>query len=254
VIHGTAVRSVRARLAPFAVLAAAALLVTGCATGQTRQRSSQELYEEGTRLAGKKKYPEAIEAFREASRTYRDADLDAEILIALADAQFGNEEYPAAVEAYAEFLRMHPHHARSDYAQLRLALSWSRQMVGAEYSQGAAHKAVAAYEALLRGYPRSSYLEEGRRGVAEARRHIADHELSVGEFYVRKGSYRAAVGRFELVFREFADLGYAERALYQLGRCYERLLDTEQAAQFFEQLRRDFPQSRYLKELDERRG
>jgi outer membrane protein assembly factor BamD len=124
----------------------------------------------------------------------------------------------------------------------------------AERSQGAAHKAVAAYEALLRGYPRSSLLEEGRRGLAEARRRIAEHELSVGEFYSRRGSYRAAAGRFELVLREYADLGYAERALYELGRCYERLQETERAAQLFEQLRREFPQSRYLKELDERRS
>jgi outer membrane protein assembly factor BamD len=254
VIHRTAWRGCRASAPLLAALATAALLVSGCAAGKTTQKSSQEWYDEGARLAGKKQYPEAIEAFREASRTYRGADLDADIQIALADAQFSNEEYPSAVEAYTEFLRMHPHNARADYAQLRLGLSWSKQMGIAERSQGAAHKAVAAYETLLRSYPRSSLLEEGRRGLAEARRRIAEHELSVGEFYARRGSYRAAAGRFELVLREYADLGYAERTLYELGRCYEQLQEAERAARIFEQLRRDFPQSPYLKQLDERRS
>ena len=253
-IHRTARLRRRVSAPLLAALATAALLASGCAAGKTTQKSSQEWYDEGTRLAGKKQYPEAIEAFREASRTYRGADLDADIQIALADAQFSNEEYPSAVEAYTEFLRMHPHNARADYAQLRVGLSWSKQMGIAERSQGAAHKAVAAYETLLRSYPRSSLLEEGRRGLAEARRRIAEHELSVGEFYARRGSYRAAVGRFELVLREYADLGYAERALYELVRCYEGLQETERAAQIFEQLRRDFPQSRYLKELEGRRS
>ncbi|HWR98394.1 MAG TPA: outer membrane protein assembly factor BamD [Candidatus Methanoperedens sp.] len=255
-IHNTA-RLPRRRLASaLAAVAATGLLVSGCAGlgGSAREKSSQELYDEGTRLASRKRYEEAVQAFREASRTYRGADLDADIQIALADAQFSNEEYTAAGEAYAEFLRMHPHNARADYAQLRVGLSWSKQMGSAERSQEAARKAVAAYEALLRGYPRSSLLEEGRRGLKEARRRIAEHEFSVGEFYSRRGSDRAAAGRFEVVLRDFADLGFAERALYELGRCYERLQETERAARLFEQLRREYPQSRYLKELDERKS
>ena len=253
-LHRTARLRRRASAPLLAALAAAALLASGCAAGKTTQKSSQEWYDEGTRLAGKKQYPEAIEAFREASRTYRGADLDADIQIALADAQYSNEEYPSAVEAYTEFLRMHPHNARADYAQLRIGACWSEQIADAERSQGAAHKAVAAYEALLRGYPRSSHLEAGRKGLEKARRRIAEHELSVGAFYSRRGAYRAAAGRFDLVLREYGDLGFAERALYELGRCYERLRETERAEQLFEQLRRDFPQSPYLKELGEHRG
>jgi outer membrane protein assembly factor BamD len=236
------------------VAAVAIVLAAGCATGKTGEKSSQELYEEGNRLASKKSYPEAIDAFRAAARTYRGADLDAAIQVALADAQFKNEDYGAAAESYAEFLRMHPHNAQADYAQLRIALCWSKQMCSADRSQGAAHKAVDAYEALLRGYPRSTLLEEGRKGLAEARRRIAEHELSVAQFYERRGSWRAAAGRYEVVLGEYGDVGFAEQVLYALGRCYERLQDTERAAQLFEQLRRDFPQSRYLKELGDRKG
>ncbi|HEY5999861.1 MAG TPA: outer membrane protein assembly factor BamD [bacterium] len=254
VIQGTAssLRCLRPGFRAAAVVAI--LLAAGCATGKTGEKSSQELYEEGNRLAGKKSYPEAIDSYRAAARTYRGADLDAAIQIALADAQFKNEDYAAAAESYAEFLRMHPHNAQADYAQLRIGSSWSKQMCTADRSQAAAHKAVAAYEALLRGYPRSSLLDEGRKGLADARRRIAEHELSVARFYERRGSYRAAAGRYEVVLQEYGDLGFAEQSLYELGRCYERLQDGARAAQLFEQLRRDFPQSRYLKEIGDHKG
>jgi len=236
--------------------AVAALLFAGCAGSgaAVREKSAQEWYDEGSKLAAKEKYDDALEAFREASRGYRGADLDADIQIALADTSFLKEEYPAAVEAYGEFLRLHPHNTRADYAQFRIGLAWQRQMRGADRTQEPARKAVAAYEALLRGYPRSSLLEAGREGLAASRRRLAEHELCVADFYRRTGSYRAAAGRYELVLSTYADLGFADRALFELGNCYRRLQEQEKAARLFDQLRRDFPQSRFVRELDGSQG
>jgi outer membrane protein assembly factor BamD len=222
--------------------------------GAAREKSSQEWYDEGAKLAGKKKYDEALEAFREASQGYRGADLDADIQIALADTYFDKEEYPSAVEAYTEFLRLHPHNARADYAQFRIGLSWLKQLRGADRSQEPARKAAAAFETLLRGYPRSTFLDQGREGLVTARRRIAEHELAVADFYRRTGRYQAAAGRYEVVLREYADLGYAERVLFELGGCYEKLRDTEKARSYYDQLRREYPQSRFVKELDKTKG
>jgi outer membrane protein assembly factor BamD len=254
VIRGTASSALSKFVPALALLAA--IVLGGCAgTGKpAREKTSQEWYEEGVNLAGKKKYDQAIEAFREASRGYRGADLDADIQIALADAYFNKEEYPAAVEAYTEFLRLHPHNARADYAQFRAGLSWQKQMRSVDRSQGEAHKAVAAYETLLRGYPRSTLLDQGREGLVAARRRIAEHELYVADFYRRTGKYQAAAGRYEVVLRDFADLGYADRALFELGGCYHLLRDEEKARQYYEQLRREYPQSRYVKDLDKSKG
>ena len=242
-------------IVPAAALLAAVVL-SGCAgAGQNaKEKTSQQWYEEGEQLAAQKKYDEALEAFREASRGYRNADLDADIQIALADAYFSKEEYPSAVEAYTEFLRLHPHNARADYAQHRIGLSWQKQMRGADRSQEAAHKAAAAYETLLRGYPRSSFLDEGREGLLAARRRLAEHELAVADFYQRTGKYQAAAGRYEVILRDYADLDYAERALFELAVCYRKLREDEKAERVYEQLRREYPESRYVMDLEDSRG
>ena len=236
----------------FAGALLAAALLAGCAGngGVVREKSSQEWYDEGAALAGKEKYDEALTAFKEAARGYRGADLDADIQIALADVYFTKKEYPAAAEAYAEFLRLHPHNERADYAQLRIALSWQKQMGNADRSPESARKALAAFEALVRGYPRSLLLEQGRAGVVAVRRRLAEHELYVADFYHRTGKYRAAAGRYELVLREYPDSGFGDRVLYRLGVCYGKLRDQAKADQFNDQLRREYPQSRFVRDLD----
>ncbi len=237
------------------VLAVAALLA-GCAgnQGAVREKTSQEWYDQGARLAGKEKYEEAVTAFKEAAKGYRGADLDADIQISLADAYFNKEEYPAAAEAYTEFLRLHPHNGRADYVQFRIAISWQKQMRSVDRSSEPAYKAVAAFEALLRGYPRSTLLAQGREGLAAARRRIAEHELYVADFYRRTEKYRAAAGRYELVLRDYADSGYADQVLYELGRCYRELREQVKADQAYDQLRREYPQSRFVKDLDKSKG
>src|SRR3990172_3477561 len=61
-------------------------LLAGCAGtgGAVREKTSQEWYDQGGRLAAAGKHDDALQAFREASKSYRGADLDADIQIALA--------------------------------------------------------------------------------------------------------------------------------------------------------------------------
>jgi len=254
VIFRTVPSLFRMCVAAGAILAAA--VIGGCAggSGAVREKTSQEWYDQGTLLAGKEKYDEALEAFKEAAKGYRGADLDADIQISLADAYFNKEEYPAAVEAYTEFLRLHQHNARADYVQFRIAISWQKLMRSADRSPEPARKALTAFEALVRGYPRSALLEQGREGVVAVRRRLAEHELYVADFYRRTEKYRAAAGRYELVLRDYADSGYAERVLFDLAGCYLKLRDQEKANQFYDQLRREYPQSRFVRDLEKSKG
>jgi outer membrane protein assembly factor BamD len=113
---------------------------------------------------------------------------------------------------------------------------------------------VGRVEALVRGYPRSALLEQGREGLAAVRRRMAEHELAVAEFYRRTEKYRAAAGRYEVVLRDYADSGFTDQVLFELGGCYRMLREQEKADQLFEQLRREYPQSRFVRDLDKAKG
>ncbi len=228
----------------------------GCSASHQaiQEKTSREWYEIGQNQMRKKKFEGAVESFLEATRLYRDASLDAEIQLALGDAYFSKKDYEDAIETYQEFLRLHPRNRRSDWAQFQIGMSHFRQMRGKDRSQEPTDRALAAFELLLRNYPRSTLVGEAKEKIVMCRRRLAEHELYVAHYYFRTDGFEAAIPRFKKVFNDYGDLGYADDALYFLGLCYLKLDEGEKAEEFWNLLIRDYPRSHYLREIGDRQG
>ena len=231
-------------------------LLAGCSTADMRtgDRTSREWYDQGRQLMEKKRYGTAVEAFQEAATLYRDAALDADIQISLAEALYLDEKYEDAIGAYGEFLRLHPRNRRSDLAQFQIGMSYFRQMRGPDRSQEATLSALEAFEKVVRNYPRSELVPQAREKIVLCRRRLADHELYVGRFYLRTKAYAAALPRFDRVYHQYRDLGYGDEALYFLGLCYQKMDEQARAREVWNLLIRDYPHSRYLDEIEDREG
>lgn len=231
-------------------------MVSGCAGpgGGADDRTSRDWYEDGMRQMQKKRYQGAAESFREAATIYRDAALDADIQIALGDAYFRDGEYDAAVEAYREFLRVHPRNRLSDRAQFQIGMCYFMQMRGKDRSQEPTQNALVAFEKVVRNYPRSEMTAEAREKIVLCRKRLAEHDLYVGRYYLRTKSYMAAIPRFDKVYQEYRDLGYGDDALYYLGLCYRKLERSGKVREVWDLLIKDYPHSRYRKEITDKEG
>ena len=235
-----------------AALAASLLASLGACSSfskRTGEMTSREWYEEGRRRMEKKRYNGAIEAFNEASTLWRDASLDADILLALGDAHYRNKDYEEAVTTYEEFLRLHPRNRRSDHAQYRIGEAHFQQMRGSDRSQEATRLAIEAFEKVVRNYPRSRLAGDAREKTIICRRRLAEQELDVGGYYLRAKSYVAALSRFETVYHDFSDLGNGDDALYHIGLCHLGLKDEEKAVEAWTKLTEEYPHSSYLKKV-----
>ena len=85
--------------------------------------------------------------------------------LALGDSYFeegGTANFILAIEEYRQFLTYYPSHARSDYAQFRVAESYFKQKNPPDRDQTPTHQALEDYMRLLEIYPKSSYAEEAR--------------------------------------------------------------------------------------------
>lgn len=228
----------------------------GCGSSNIRdsEKTSRDWYEEGMRLMEKKRYQGAAEAFQEAVTLYRDAALDADIHLALGDTYFRDKQYDLAVETYREFLRLHPRNRRSDWAQYQIGMCYFKQMRGKDRSQEPTQLALEAYEKVVRNYPRSELIGDAREKAVLCRRRLAEHELYIGRYYMRTKAYNSALPRFDRVFHEYSDLGYGDDALYFLGLCYLKLDKGDKAMEVWDLLMEQYPRSRYLKEIEGKRG
>ena len=239
-----------------AALALSLLALTwGCSTSGMRagDRTSRDWYEEGMRRLAKKRYQGAAEAFREAITLYRDAALDADIHMALGDTYYADKQYDLAVETYSEFLRLHPRNSRSDRAQYQIGMCYYKQIRGKDRSQEPTQLALEAFEKVVRNYPRSNLLGDAREKIVFARRRLAEHELYVGQYYMKTKAYTAALPRFDRVFHEYSDLGYGDDALYYLGLTYLKMDQDDKAMEVWDRLEQDYPHSRHLKSIKGKR-
>ena len=237
------------------ILAVLLLIFAGCgAAGRIAERSSRDWYELGSQQIEKKRYKDSIESFKKAARLYRDATLDAQILMSLGDAYFLAKEFDSAIESYGEFLRLHPRNSRADRAQFRIAMSYFKQMRSEDRTQEPTRLALESFESMDRNYPRSELVAEAREKIVVCRRRLAEHELYVGRFYLRTDACEAAVPRFKRLLEEYRDLGYGDDALYFMGLCLQKVEKEEEAREVWDRLLREYPHSRYLKEISDRKG
>lgn len=248
-------RTIRQSLNRVLAVSLATLMAACSASGmRAGEGTSREWYEQGLRQMERKRYSGAIEAFQEAATLYRDAALDADIQLALGDAYFHDKDYEAAIETYQEFLRLHPRNQHSSRAQYQIGMCYFKQMRGRDRSQEATVLALEAFEKVIRNYPRSELLGSAKEKMVFCRRRLAEHELYIGRYYFRTKDYAAALPRFDKVYHDYGDLGYGDDALYYLGLCYLRLEQKDEARKVWDRLIRDYPRSRYRKEIEDREG
>ncbi len=171
--------------------------------------------------------------------------------LALADDSFEHGHFLEAAEAYAAFARLHPKHAKVDYAAYRAALSYYKDMPSDFFLFPPAHEkdqtqvkaALNSFNDFLGAYPKSTLVDEARDKQKEIRTRLAHHEDYVGNFYYKRERWIAAANRYEALVRDYAGLGFDDEALWRLSDCAVHLGDKTRARKALEQLTKEFPAS-----------
>lgn len=136
------------------------------------------------------------------------------------------------------FLRDYPRHAQVAYVQyLKGLINFDRDSgvldsLGFDTTRrdaGNARKAFDDFALLVQKYPASPYAGDARARMIYLRNRIAAHELTVVEYYVRRGAYVAAAKRAEQIVAQYPGAPATVRALDLLADSYETLGLKDQA-------------------------
>lgn len=200
------------------------------------------------------RYAEAREKLQALLNQYPGSVLAPEARLGVARTYFEERFYNEARSEYQKFLQLHPAHERMDEAIYHIALSAYHQMERVDRDQTMTRRAVQAFQQLLTEVPDSPYAPEARARLQEARRRLAEKELEVGLFYLRREEYAAASGRFTLVLREYAGLGLEGEALYSLGEIAHARGEQAEAAAAYHRVLTEFPHSPFAAAAGKRLG
>jgi outer membrane protein assembly factor BamD len=161
----------------------------------------------------------------------------------IADSYVKEEETELAVAEYRKFLEMYPDHRHAPYAQYQIAMVYFNQIESPERGYSGAASALAEFEKLKRDFPRNPYKELIEIRIEKCRNVMADYELLVGEFYMKKGAYTPAIDRFEGLLKNFPDYKKQEKVLMDLAHSYKKIGQKEKSAEKLKDIIEKYPNS-----------
>ncbi|MGZ6223286.1 MAG: outer membrane protein assembly factor BamD, partial [Syntrophales bacterium] len=71
--------------------------------------------------------------------------------------------------------------------------------------------------------PNSKFSLMAEKTLRECKKNLAEHEFYVGYFYFKKKQYKSAMKRFEIIAKDYSNLGLDYKLAYFLGETKKRL-------------------------------
>jgi outer membrane protein assembly factor BamD len=213
----------------------ALLAVAGCRSNRDDlQRSGPELiYEQARRSLNSYDFNTAIRLYEALNARFPFTDQARQARLDLIFAYYRANESESAIDAADQFIRENPTHPRVDYAwYIKGLVDFERtpnilerlfRVDLTERPPTTARKAFAAFKTVVEQYPKSEYAHDARRRMIFLRNRLADYEVHVASYYLKRGAYVAAAQRSKGAIEQYDGAPAIREALEILIESYDRL-------------------------------
>lgn len=181
------------------------------------------LAQEGIKELKKEKYLDAIETFEKLRDRYPYSDQALLAQLKVADAYFFKKKYEEAIQAYREFEKLHPTNKAVAYCIFREGQSYYRQRSTIDRDQTYTQKAIDEFKRLKQKFPDSEYVPKADEFLARCRKDLAEHEFYVAEFYYKTKRYQAAIDRYQALTQDYPDFPKNAEAKGRIQECQKLL-------------------------------
>jgi len=220
------------------VLVAALALLAGCHThplkASTRKPVTPEsLYKAAHQAMVVGDYTFSIKQYEALTSRFPFTSQARQARLDLIYAYYRRGEKESATDAAEQFLRENPTHPRADYVRyMRGMIDFERtpsvieDFFGVDMAKRpptTALKAIAAFNTVVTQYPKSEYAHDALRRMIYLRNRLAEYEVNVARYYIKRGAYLAAAQRAQGVITQFDGAPAEKSALAVLRIAYQHL-------------------------------
>jgi len=244
-----------------ALLVLFSLISSGCAIfgdpteiDDTKGWGVQKIYAAGEEKMRDQDYEAAIRYFQIIESRYPHGRYATQSQLEIAYAYYKKAEPIPAIAAADRFIKMHPNHPNIDYAYYLkgLAVFNERGIVEKVTQQQisdrdpkALRDSFLAFKDLVTRYPESKYVKDATLRMTYLVNALAEHELHVARYYMKRQAYLAAANRCEYVLKEFPDSPSQEEALVIMISAYGLMGLEDYKQDALRVLKTNYPQSRF---------
>lgn len=220
----------------------------------------RELFVIATREVRKANYDVGRLLFQTIITTYPDSPYLPMSKLAVADSFFLEGSTSALIQAaaaYQDWLTFFPTHPLADRVLLKIGESEMRQIGLPDRDATRAKRAEQRLKALLQQYPNSTLRAEVENRLKQVQDNLGLHNLYIANFYYKqsvdykKGGLKGAQSRYREIVDKYPNFSFLDEALFKLAVTYLLEEETDQAARYFQQIVRDYPNSEYVEKSKE---
>jgi outer membrane protein assembly factor BamD len=239
------------------LLTATVLTTTGCRKDKNLDdRNAAELYRDAKRYLDNQSWARAIQSYKTLQTRYPFGRYTEQSMLDLSYANFKAGDTQSALSTLDRFIRTYPTHPNVDYAYYLKGLVNYEQNLGflermmptrvRDRDQSSARDAFLDFSELLRRFPNSRYVPDARQRMVFLRNNLADYEIMVAEYYIRREAYIAAVNRARYVLEVYPNTPATLDALIVLHKSYTELEMPQLADSSWEVLALNYPGNYYV--------
>jgi outer membrane protein assembly factor BamD len=220
------------------------------------------LFEEAARQVRKGSHETGRLLFSTIINTYPDSAFLPLAKLAIADSFYlegTTASLVQAAQAYLDWLTFFPTDPLADDAMLKVAEAEMRQMGLSNRDITHARKAEQRLKALLQQYPQTTLRPIVEDRLRETQESLAMHGYQIGIFYQdryigKKGGLKGAQSRYKEVIEKYPNFSQRDGVLFRLAYTYQQEEEPDEAAKYYQDMLRNFPNSEFAEKAKEQLG
>jgi outer membrane protein assembly factor BamD len=229
-------------------------------TGTVAAGRDRVLFEEAAKEVRKGRHETGRLLFTTIINTYPDSPFLPLAKLAIADSFYlegTTSSLIQAAQAYQDWLTFFPTDPLADDAMLKVAEAEMRQMGLSDRDISHARKAEQRLKALIQQYPQTKLRPEVDARLVEVQENLAMHNFQVGNFYLDarfkpgKGGLKGAQSRYKEIVEKFPNFSLMDEVLFRLATTYQQEEEPDEAAKYYQQIMRNYPNSDRTEEAHE---
>ena len=216
-----------------------ALIATGCSflgkddDDPTQDWTVEKLYEEAKNALDSGSYNRAVEYYEFLETRFPFGVYGQQSLLDLAFVYYKLEKFEESLSTCDRFIRLYPQSVQVDYAYYRRGLvnfnkgkGLTDRFLPIDLSQRDSTAALQAFQdfgELVERYPESQYLDDARKRMTYLRNLLAEYEVHIATYYMRRGAFVAAANRARYVVENYERTPSVPEALVIMAKSYKVL-------------------------------
>ena len=204
-----------------------------------------DIYKRALLLIEENDYKSALNEFENLLLNYPFSDLAVKSEITSAYSLYEDNQIEKAIDKLNSFIEMNPTGELTIYAHYLLGMCYYIQTSQKGRDASLSLKAINYFQIIESKYPNSKYAKNAKLKILYLKNRLAENELAVGKFYLKKNASGSAIKRFKVILEKFQNTSVIPETLYRLS---EALLITglkEEAQKSIAILNYNFPKNEW---------